>query len=49
LGQDSTWGDVQEMAQSGQFAPGYIEAVIRDSDRLSEIQKITRRGARARR
>jgi len=37
-----TWGDVQEMARSGQFTPGYIQAVIRDSQ-LSDIQKIKMR------
>jgi pimeloyl-ACP methyl ester carboxylesterase len=34
-----TWGDVQAMAQMGQFTPGYIRGVIRDSDRLTDIQK----------
>ena len=35
-----TWGGVQAMAQRGQFSPGYLRGVIRDPDRLTEVQKI---------
>ncbi len=33
------WGDVQAMAGTGAFSPGYVRGVIRDSDRLTDVQK----------
>jgi hypothetical protein len=33
------WGDVQELAKSGSFSPRYIKAIIKDSDKLTDVQK----------
>ena len=33
------WSDVQALAGSGQFSPSYVRGVIRDSDRLTDVQK----------
>jgi pimeloyl-ACP methyl ester carboxylesterase len=37
------WADVQEMLASGAFSREYVLAVIRDSDRLTDVQKIKMR------
>jgi pimeloyl-ACP methyl ester carboxylesterase len=34
-----TWGDVQQMASSGDFSPGYVRGIIKDSDQLTDVQK----------
>jgi hypothetical protein len=33
------WGDVETMAKSKQFSPNYMRGIIKDSDKLTDVQK----------